>query len=103
MERTFVQENDALDWHIALLHKRAENVIRLCAHAVVAAPGTQQKLFIRGTELGVAQQEQPGVFLRERARLVQESHIDLFQQAVALLAVAMAAASYQILPGALPP
>src|SRR5581483_3242786 len=64
---------------------------------------THQELLICFSQFGVAQQEEASVLLRQSARLPQEAHIDLFKQAIALLAIAMFAASHEVFPRALSP
>src|SRR5579859_1948668 len=66
------------------------------------ALSAQDELLIGFAQFGIAQEEEPRVLLRQRARLAQEMHIDLFEQAIALFAIAMLAAGHEILPRALP-
>ena len=64
--------------------------------------GTEEKFLVSLTQFGIAQQEDASILVRERARLTQETHIDLFQQAIPLFPVTDFAGSYEILPCALP-
>ena len=63
----------------------------------------RQKALIRLAQLRVAQQKEPGVFLRQRARLVYQPHPHVLEETIALASIARAAASDKILPGALAP
>ena len=61
----------------------------------------QEERFVRFAQLGVAQEEEASVLLGQSVRLPQEAHINIFEQAIALFAVAQFAGGHQILPGAL--
>src|SRR6266568_9661009 len=50
------------------------------AKLATTAMGAHKKFLIGRTQLGVAQQKEPGVLLRKRSRLTQEAHIYFFQQ-----------------------
>src|SRR5579871_361773 len=57
-----------------------------------------QEALICLAQLGIAQQEESGVLLRQRARLVDQAHADVLEQAIAFTSVAGAAARHQIFP-----
>ena len=69
------------------------------AKLATTAMGAHKKFLIGRTQLGVAQQKEPGVLLRKRSRLTQEAHIYFFQQAVPLFPITDLARSHQVFPG----
>jgi hypothetical protein len=62
----------------------------------------KQEFFVSFAQLGVAEQENSGIFLCKRARLAKQAHIDLFEEAIAFFTIARFTRSYEILPCALP-
>src|SRR5258708_18040703 len=63
---------------------------------------THQELLVGLAQLRVTQKEDPGVLVRQRARLVQKVHIRIFEVMIPLFAIARAARGHQILPRTLP-
>src|SRR5712691_1685447 len=69
------------------------------AKLATTAMGAHKKFLIGRTQLGVAQQKEPGVLLRKRSRLAQQAHIYFFQKAVPLFPITDFARSHQVFPG----
>src|SRR5438552_9336865 len=63
--------------------------------------GAEDEFLVGLAQFGIAQQKESGVLLRKGAGLAHQAHIDFFQQAVALFAIADFAGGHQILPRAL--